>query len=375
MTGPYFYLTEGLRIIRATRKAKKNPKIYEGKASEICHQIVEDCWNGKFFQTSMTSFPQFWARDFGWCTKSLMKLGYKDKVHRSLRYALNAYMKKGKITTTISPKGKAYDFPYYAVDSLPWLIHSIKISKFDYDNYLTLLNKEIQRFYKIVVDAKEGMVVRDQKFSSMKDFSVRDGSCYDNCMLAMLAMDLYDMNLYNPFKMHGLAGKSLDTKRATQEFFSRLIAKKFWNGHYFYDDLQKLDYIAGDANLFPFITGIVTREDRLKSVIKQISYSELDKPFPLKYTNSRKQVKFIAQEFLFRDYESDSIWTHMGPLYIKLVEQVDKDLAHSYKAKYTAVIEQNGGFVEVFFADGRIYESPVYYADRAMLWACNYLTL
>ena len=33
-----------------------------------------------------------------------------------------------KVTTTITPRGKPFDFPAFAVDSLPWLVHSIKIS-------------------------------------------------------------------------------------------------------------------------------------------------------------------------------------------------------------------------------------------------------
>jgi len=372
MTKPLFYLTEGSRIFLTSWKNRLSPKTYQGNAEKICKQIVSDCWNGKFFQTSTTNFPQFWARDFGWCTKSLLELGYKDKVHKTLRYAFNAYQKKKKITTTITPKGRAYDFPYYAADSLPWLIHSIVLSKFDYSNYDHLLNAEIRKFYDIVVDHKTGLVKRSQSFSSMKDFSVRDSSCYDNCMVAMLAVDLCGLRLLNPFPTEK---KKHFSKNQVKEYYSKLILKKLWNGRFFYDDMNKLDYVAGDANLFPFLTGLVTSESKFKSAVKYVNHAKLNNPFPLKYTNSRANVKFIPQEFFFKDYESDSIWTHMGPLYIKMLKQIDKDLATDYKERYAKLIEKYQGYPEVLFADGSLYHTPFYNADRAMLWAANYLTL
>jgi hypothetical protein len=372
MTSPIFYVTEGVRIIISSWKSRFRPHKYEGNAEEICRQIVSECWNGKFFQTSTSNFAQFWSRDFGWCTRSLLNLGYKKEVHKTIRYALNTYQKKGEVTTTITPKGTAYNYPYYAVDSLPWLIHSIKISKYDYDTHIPLLNKEIQRFYRLVVDPQNNLVKKSENFSSMKDFSIRQSSCYDNCMLAMLAMDLFDMKLYNPFKVHQ---PKLKSKKEAQQFYSKLLTKELWNGKYFFDDLQRKDYVAGDANLFPFILGIIKDKSMLKSAIKQIQNSALDQPLPLKYTSSRKDIKFIWQEWFFRNYESDSVWTHMGPLYVMLLKEVDKNEANAHKEDFTRVIEKYQGFPEVLFANGKPFHSPVYYCDRGMLWAANYLTL
>jgi hypothetical protein len=360
MVGVGFYITEGTRIFFSSLKRRLIKKKYEGDAEQICHQIIKDCWNGRYLQTSTGNFSQFWARDFGWCTASLLKLKYTDEVHQSLRYALNRYKRYRKVTTTITPRGRAYDFPLEAVDSLPWLIHSIKMSKFSYHSHKAFLNRKINRFFKLFIDQHTGLVKPDLHVSSMKDFSVRRSSCYDNCMVAMLARDLGSMKLDNPFIKFD---------------YSSMIKKHFWSGEFFYDDLAKKNYVAGDANIFPYVLGIISDDQMLKSSIKSIMDAGLDKPFPLKYTASRDKIKFVPEEILMRNYESNSIWMHMGPLYVKLVQQVDQELAKEYKQKYTELIEKHKNYLEVFFPNEKPFRSPFFYCDSGMLWAANYLTL
>jgi hypothetical protein len=360
MASFFNYLTEGSRIFYTSWKARFFPKEYKGDATQICKKIVDDCWNKRYFQTSTTNFPQFWSRDFGWCVSSLMKLGYLKQVQHTLRYAMNRFKEYKKITTTITPKGKPFDFPKEAVDSLPWFIHSLRISKFPYYDHKDFLNLQIRKFFEKFINKKSGSVKKDLHVSSMKDFAIRNSSCYDNCMVGMLANDLSKMKLFNPFKKYN---------------YSKLIKDKFWNGKYFWDDLEELDYVAGDANIFPFITGLIADKEMMKSAVKEIRAANLDQPIPLKYTSKRANVKFVWQEWLFRDYESNSVWTHVGPLYIKLVQQIDKKLADNYKEKYKHEIEKRKNYLEVFFANGEPFSSPVYYCDSGMLWAANYLTL
>jgi glycogen debranching enzyme len=364
MTSVVDYITQGSRIFFSSWKSRVKPQEYAGTAEQICRKIVKDCWNGQFFQTSTTNFPQFWTRDFGWCTSSLIKLGYEAEVKQTLKYAMNRFQDAGKITTTITPKGKPFDFPIQAVDSLPWLIHSIKLSRFYYGNYKELLNKEIQRLFDEVISIQTGLVKKELHLSSMKDFSMRKSSCYDNCMIAMLAKDLKSMSgLVNPFEAYD---------------YPELIVRNFWNGGYFYDDLEKGEYVAGDANIFPFICGIVGDEDKLRSVLEVIQVAGLDKPLPLRYTIHRKDANFIAQEFLLKNYEGNTIWTHMGPLYIKLVQKMDKWQADEYQKKYAALIEKSLSYPEVLSVKGEEvlpFRTAFYNCDRGMLWAANYLTL
>ncbi len=360
MATPLTYLAEGSRIFLTSWKHRIAPKKYEGNASEICQQIVKECWNGSFFQTSTGHFSQFWTRDFGWCTQSLLSLGYEVEVHKTIRYALHRFMKHEGITTTITPQGRPYNFPKHAVDSLPWLVHSIKVSKFTYYPFKSFLNKQIHAFFETFINPHTGLVKPELYVSSMKDFAKRKSSCYDNCMVARLAQDVEKLGLDNPFK----------------EFnYPSLIKRHFWNGNYFYDDLTKKEYAAGDANIFPFIFGIITDKDMLHSAMQHIHAANLDEPFPLKYTSERKNVSFILEEIFLRNYESNALWMHMGPLYVKLLQHVNKERAKQYKEKYKELIEKHQNFLEVFNPDGTPFSTPFYYCDSGMLWAANYLTL
>ena len=82
MVGISIYLTETPRVFFSSWKNRLIKKKYEGTAKQICENIVKDCWNGRFFQTSTGNFKQFWSRDFGWCVGSLMKLNYEKEVHQ-----------------------------------------------------------------------------------------------------------------------------------------------------------------------------------------------------------------------------------------------------------------------------------------------------
>ena len=350
---------QGFRIFVSSMKNRIHPQKFEGNAEVICRQIVKNCWNGRFFQTSVNNFPQFWTRDFGWCVQSLINLKYEQEVHQTLRYALNRFKKARKVTAILTPHGKAIDFPVRAVDSLPWLIHAIKVSKFPYYSYRHFLNYQINRFFKEMVDSEKGLV-KLKHFSSIKDHAIRKSSCYDNCMVAMLAKDLEQLKLDNPFKNFN---------------YSDLLKKHFWNGKFFFDDLNRRDYVAGDANLFPFLLGIINNKEMLKLSIVSIQEAKLDDPFPLKYTSSREGVKFIWQELFARNYESNSIWMHLGLLYVKLMQQVDRGKALEHKKKYGQLIEKHNNLLEVFDSCGKPYSSLFYYCDSGMLWAANYLAL
>ena len=355
------YLAQGSRIFLSSFKTRIKPRKYSGTAQQICEQIVKGCWNGRYFQISTQNFPQFWTRDFGWCVQALLKQDYKPEINQTLRYALNRFKETGKITTTISSEGKPFNFPNEAVDSLPWLIHAIKVSKFHYLPFQLFLNREIKRFFKEIIDEQTGLVTPKKQFSSMKDFAVRKSSCYDNSMVGLLAKDLVGMKLDNPF---------------SQFNYSDLLKRHFWNGEYFFDDLRKKDYVAGDANLFPFILGLIKDREMMEAAIKKIQENELDQPLPLKYSKGTDDINFIWQERIaMKDYESNAVWTHMGPFFIKLVKHFDKEKAKEYKQAYKELIEKYQGYPEVLNSKGKPFQTWFYYCDRSILWAVNYLDL
>jgi len=359
------HLAEGLRIFKRSLSVRfKGTKKYKGNAKQICNSIIKDCFNGKYFQVSNGHFCEFYTRDFGWCVDSLIKLNYKNEVIKTLSYALNIFS-KNKITTSISPSGKPFDFPYYAPDSLAFLIRSLSHAK-AYSlvkKHKKFLNKEIMKYYHKVIDKDTGLVRKDKYFSSMKDHSLRKSSCYDNVMTAMLAKELNNLKiLKNPFKKYD---------------FKKIIKDNFWNGSYFVEDLSGSKVITGDSNIFPFWAGIFTSNDMLKKSISAIQKEGLDNPFPLRYTKSAKagKQKFIAIEFFAKNYERNTVWMHMGPLFVSLVKKINKNDFKKYYNNYKKLIEHNKNYLELFTPEGKPYKTPFYYSDESMLWSSNFLTL
>ncbi|MBI2546595.1 hypothetical protein HYV81_05445 [Candidatus Woesearchaeota archaeon] len=358
------HLIKALGMWRRARRVRKHGvKRYTGSAADICTNIIKDCWNSSFFQASNGHFTDFWLRDFSWCLEPLLRQGYKEECISSMKFALDAYQKNGKVTTTITKRGYCYDFPDYAADSLPYLIRNIRILA-DKDilyTYEKFLNHEIEKYYAQVIDQRTGLVRKDRNFSSMKDHALRISPCYSNVMAGMLSVDLARIGiLNNPFKAHN---------------YRRLIWEHFWNGEYFLDDLSGKKYVAGDANIFPFWSGLFNETPMLKYCITKIREAGLDHPFPLKYTGSASDLKMISAGRFAPNYEGTAVWTHMGPIYIKLVKEVAPLKAREYVEKYSKIIEKYGNYLEVFETNSQPYQTRFYYADEGMLWASMFLDL
>ena len=354
---------EGLRFLkRRVRVAFSGVKKYPGNAEKICRQVIEDCWNGKYFQTSTGNFSEFYIRDFGWCIDSLLELGYRDKVLKTLEYALSKYSKK-RLTTTITPSGKCLDVFDYAPDSLAYLLRSLRIAKAKklVNKYRLFLNKETRRFLWTVVDKDTGLVREDRHFSSMKDSSLKRGSCYDNVMLAVVSRELDMLGLANPFRKW--------------KYYAARILKNFWNGKYFFDDVNKENSVYGDNVAVPFWLDIIKDKGMLKKSIESARKAGLDKPFPLKYSSKKLRRMNILTRFFAGGYQDRTVWMNIGPMFAQIMKKVDKKLAASYKKKYKEVIEKNSNFLEVYDEKGNPYRTLFYYSDEGMIWAANYLTL
>jgi len=358
------HLRQALRILSFSIKRKLfGTKKYDGNAEEICKQIVEKCWNGEYFLTSKGHFCEFYCRDFGWCAESLVKLGYEKEVEKTLDYALGIFSKKGGIKTTITPYGKPIDIYHYSPDSLAFLLRTISLlkKKTIAEKYKNFLNSEIKKFDDLVIDKQIGLVRPDKQFSSMKDYSKRQSSCYDNVMVWVVQDSLNKIKILdNPFRW---------------EIKSR-VKKNFWNGNYFADDLSGKDYVAGDANVFPFWAGMFDEKQMIKNAIESMQKEDLDKPMPLSYTSPNFKTKMLWHEkFVISGYEQSTIWAHMGPLFIDVVAKVDNKKAREYLLWYKKTIEKYGNYLEIFERDLTPYKTPFYYSDESMLWAANYLAL
>jgi len=360
--------SEAARIfLRSLRARLKGIKEYSGSTKQICKQIVDDCFDKEkdYFMTSTGHFCEFYARDFGWCTEALLDLGYRKEVLSTLDYALGVFQKHGGIEQSISPSGKPFTFPAgrYSPDALAFLALSLKLAnaKELVKKYCVFLNREIKRYYDLAIDDRTGLIRKDKYFSSIKDYSMRKSSCYDNCMTAMLARCISELGLDNPF---------------TKFDYKKLIMGNFWTGKYFLDDLSGNRHICGDANFIPFWTGLITDKGIMKRAVASVRREGLDKPLPLKYTNKKfRKQRMIPLELIAGDYERGSAGAHLGMMYIKVVSKMDKKLARQYLAEYEERIMQHKNFLEVYDRRGKPFKTLLYYSDEGMLWAANYLYL
>jgi len=304
-------LKKGLGIFKRSVKVRfRGIRKYNGNARQILRQVINDCWNSRFFQASSGHFPYFYIRDFGISAKALLNLGYRHKVIKTLEFALDVYSRNNKITTTVY-NGSVLDFPYYTPESVAYLLHSIRLA--DAKELLLkhrfFLEREIRKAFFNSFDADTGLIKKNAYFSSMKDNALRISSLYNNSMIAMLSNDIDYSGLHNPFKSYN---------------FKKIIKDNFWTGNYFLDDLSGLDYIAGDANVFPYWTGLFDSRKMIKLSFDAIQQDDLDKPFPLKYTKEKVGEYLFLESILVPNYEGNTIWTNLGQCFIDVVKKVDK---------------------------------------------------
>jgi hypothetical protein len=352
-------INAGLRMFK--RNIKVNlfglPK-YKGDVNQICKEIINICWNDKYqyFMTSKGNYTEYYCRDFGMVTKALLSLGYKDKVKKTLEFALFNFKRNNKITVMISKKGKCFDFPYYAPDSLAFLLHSLYELKDKslIKKYNLFLEEQINVFENKVVQ-KNGLPKKD-KFSSMRDYSIRESSCYDLCMI-------YLVQKYS---------KYLNLKNNLQSFnYKEIIMKYYWADNYFRDDLKSNNF-SSDANILPFWTKLINDKKLFNQSLKYIVDNKLDLNFPIQYSNILNEKMHFFEIFV-PDWERDKLWLHLGYLYIEVVLNYNKKLGSIYLNKYKGHIKKYENHLEVFEKCGKPYKSLFFYTSDSMIWAANYL--
>jgi hypothetical protein len=361
-----YFSEAGRMFFRRVMVSFQGIRRYDGDASAICRQVINSCFEGRkrYFMASSGHFSEFYCRDFGWSAESLIRLGFRKKVLETLEYALDRFRRHGKVEQTISRGGFPFTFPdAYSPDALAFLVHALRLAGDEriIAEYKDFLGEEVLRFFNLVVERRTGLVRRNVHFSSMKDYSVRSSSCYDNAITGMLSDDLDALGFYNPMKDYD---------------YEAILKKYFWRKEYFLDDLSGSVSVCGDAQVFPFWTGVVKDAVLQKKALKSIQDAGLDSPFPLKYTSGRIEgQKMIPEEALAGSYERDAIWPHVGLLYIMLLARSDRRRAREHLNSYAQLILKHRNFLEVYDKDGEPFRTALYYSDECMIWAANFLAL
>lgn len=354
---------EALRMFKRHLKVRgKNFTYIRGDAPTVAKTILKKLYNGRFMQTSLGNYPQFYARDFGMMLPALLELGYKEQAKKTLEYALKRYKKHKFITTHITPKGIPINFPNtFSPDSVAYILRSIILlnDKELIDKYKDFLQTQVYKFFHIALDS-DGTIKKNTHFAGMRDHSVRNSSCYDTVMAAIVKECANKLKLQNPLKHFD---------------YKSILLENYWNGEYFYDDIQNKTLTA-DANIYPFWLDIIKDKTMLKSVIKHIQENNLDKPFPIKYVaNKKHKGKTLISEKLVSDWQGSAIWPMSGLPYIQLLLKIDKEKAIFHLTQYKRLIEKYGTFLEVYTSKGQPYKSLVFSTDEGMIWCALWLLM
>lgn len=358
------YLTSGLRI---ARRGLFGQHRHPGDARTVCRAIIERCWAGDHYLASAGHFRQFWTRDLGFSSAALVRLGYRDRVAASLAWAFDAWSRAGRVTTTIFPGRRPRDVYAFGVDSLPLLLHALRVSDATelVARHRTWLGPEVERYAREVLDPATGLVRADRRFSTHRD-TVRTGSnCYANAMLVLLSVTLRETGWFADPIPGG----------ARERFLAA-----FWRGDHFADQRDG-DTVSGDATVFPFWLGVAVPELGLAGALAAARAAGLATPIPLRYAARRDPAAEDSVQRLFvPDYQGSAIWTSLGAIYLALLDSVDPAAAAPAIEAYERLVERDGTLWEVLDgADPRLrpYRGRlgIFRADEAMLWSAILLDL
>ena len=335
---------------------------FDGNAKLICKQIVEKLWAKDFYRTSLGYFDFFWMRDFGTVADSLTRLGHRDKVHHTLKWALRHWRRSGIITLCIDSMGNTFNAPdVKSIDAIPWLIHSIYVSKYPLnDTEITFLQRQLKRYRKQFLDAS-GMILPIH-YAELRDAVIYDRSAYAVAMVARLAFCAEKLGLDAfPFK---------------QEIYRKELLEHYWNGEYFNSD-ARLTAFSAECAIIPFYLEVIDDAELFNRTVKYIHNTRLNVPYPLKYTN--QPDAFVYRWWMTRpfmpNYAGTSIWSWHGVFYLHCLRRYNIDTYASEYHKFAAMLERHKTWPEMLNPDGTWYKSPVYKGDPGMVWAALFLEL
>ena len=353
-------------VVRARRHARGHTR-HPGDAAAIIRACIEACWNGRTFTASPGHFDMFWTRDLGFSTSALVRLGERDRVHASLAYALDVWTKRrGHITTTINYGDRPADVFEYGVDSLPLLLAALRSAAADdlVERHRDWLAAEVAWFHQRVVEPATGLVRADRTYSGHRDTVVNRSTTYGNTMVALLAKTLAETNWFDsPLERH------------FDGDYGRVLRDHLWAGDRFRDGVGD-DTVSGEANVWPFYSGVVADREMLGSSLAYLEANGFATPYPLRYETARRPAREVwFTRHVLPNYQGTTIWTSLGAIYLQLLRSVDPTAAAREIERYCGWIERDGTYWEVLDGQGRPWISPrlLFIGEESMLWSAIFL--
>lgn len=335
---------------------------FEGDAWQVCQQVIDKLWEGDFYRTSLGHFDFFWMRDFGTVCKSLVYLGYTDRVHHTLAWALRHYRRAGAVTLCIDKAGNTFNAPARkSVDALPWLLHSLVVSGYKLNHVEhTFLDKQLKKYAKTFLDPITGDL-KTMRYAEMRDAVYYNRSAYAVALIARLARCAHDLGLQ--FAFH-------------EAHYQEDLLTNYWTGEYFRADCDTTVY-SSECALMPFFLGVIDDAEKAGNTFDYIQKTGLNKLYPLEYCQQPEVFhhRLGMGEILMPNYTGTSIWTWHGTFYLHLLRRYGRAEYGQQLANFSTMIERHGTYPELLNADGSWYKAPFYRSDPGMVWAALFLEL
>lgn len=337
---------------------------FEGDAREISQQVIDKLWEGDFYRTSLGHFDFFWMRDFGTVANSLTKLGYVDKVHHTLSWALLHYQRAGEVTLCIDKAGNTFNAPAKrSVDALPWLLHSLVVSKYPLNKMeRRFLEKQLRHYCKTLLYPTTGDLRKKIQYAELRDAVNYDRSAYSIALIARMAQCVDKLKLGGfPYPM---------------SHYQDILMEHYWNGEFF-----KADYVtniwSSECGLMPFFLGIIDDKKMMQKTFDYIDREKLAEPYPMQYCkhDDKFNFRFGMGKWLMPNYTGTSIWTWFGSFYLHLLQRYDNPDYDKHYAKFSELIELHGTYPEMVGPKGEWFKTPIYNGDPGMVWAAIFLEL
>ncbi|WP_043501508.1 hypothetical protein [Georgenia sp. SUBG003] len=325
---------------------------------------------------------------------------------QTLAHALGVFDKQPELTTTIVATGRnattCVNFYHYPSDTLFGMLYALaalsglepgRPAPYAPDvhelgtagaaaeltrRYRDSLAHHYRTYRERVLDPERVLVRRSLRLSGAKDITQRRSALYDNVVL---------------WKTAELAARLgiVEDDAAFRDDLKASILEAFWlpEDGYFLEDLSDEGvarrYYSSDW-LIVLATGFLDpmapaeREYFTRSV-EHVRANGIAEPLAIKYhadTRAHRQVPVVR--LAVASYGGDSIWSFWGMEYVKTLVLLHRatgerhylDEAGRHLDSYADAMVANGGFPEVYDADGEMLTTPFYRSIRQTGWVIGF---
>jgi hypothetical protein len=325
---------------------------------------------------------------------------------QTLGYALGVFDKQRELTTTIVATGRnaatCVNFYHYPSDTLFGMLYALaaaagvepaRPASYGPDvhalgttaaaaelthRYRDSLAHHYRSYRDRVLDTERLLVRTSLRMSGAKDITQRRSAFYDNVVL------------WKTTELAARLGLTEDDP-AFRDDLKASILRAFWlpEEGYFLEDLSTegvaRKYYSSDW-LIVLATGFLDPADPaereyLARSVEHVRAHGIAEPFAIKYqAETRPHRQHPVVRLAVASYGGDSIWSFWGMEYVKTLVLLHRatgeghylDEAGRHLDAYAAAMVANGGFPEVYDAEGEMLTTPFYRSIRQTGWVIGF---